>query len=132
MNQAVILAGPDQSRPAKLLALRFAWRELRAGPRGFAVFIASIALGVAAIAGIGSVANSLAEGLAREGGVILGGDIVGSLVHRQADPQERGLLGAKGRVSVAATTRAMARTETGKPALVEIKAVDSHYPLYGE
>ena len=45
------------------LALRFAWRELRGGLRGFGVFIACIALGVMAIAGVGSVAQSLSDGL---------------------------------------------------------------------
>ena len=48
----------DQSRTRRnpALALRFAARELRGGLRGFYVFIACIALGVMAIAGIGSVA----------------------------------------------------------------------------
>ena len=36
-----------------------------------------------------------------------------------------------GRVSVAATMRAMARTPTAQTALVEIKAVDGAYPLFG-
>ena len=45
-----------------------------------AVFIACIALGVAAIAGVGSFARSLADGLAREGRVILGGDVSFSLM----------------------------------------------------
>ena len=54
--------------------LRFALREMRGGLRGFYVFIACIALGVMAIAGVGSFARSLTDGLAREGRVILGGD----------------------------------------------------------
>ena len=48
------------------LAFRFAWRELRGGLRGFGIFIACIALGVMAIAGVGAVAQSLADGLARQ------------------------------------------------------------------
>ena len=56
------------SRPnGRWLPLRFALRELRAGVRGFYVFIACIALGSMAIAGVGSLAASLADGLAREG-----------------------------------------------------------------
>jgi len=54
------------------LAVRFALRELRGGLRGFYVFIACIALGVMAIAGVGSVAASLSEGLAHEGRTLLG------------------------------------------------------------
>jgi putative ABC transport system permease protein len=116
---------------ASLLTLRLALRELRGGVRGFAVFLACIALGVGAIAGIGSSAESLAEGLAREGQVILGGDVAFSLVHREAGSAERAFLDAKGERSTSATMRAMARTEDGRAALVEVKAVDGRYPLYG-
>ena len=114
------------------LALRFAARELRGGLRGFYVFIACIALGVMAIAGIGSVAAGLADGLAREGRVILGGDLAFSLSLREAGADERAFLDRRGQVSLAATLRAMARAEDGRTALVEVKAVDAAYPLYGE
>src|SRR6267142_2555691 len=105
--------------PIRWLPLRLALRELRAGVRGFYVFIACIALGVMAIAGVGSVAASLADGLARAGSVILGGDLSFSLSHREATAPERAFLGAQGRVSLAATMRAMARTEDARTALVE-------------
>ena len=114
------------------LALRFAAREMRGGLRGFYVFIACIALGVMAIAGIGSVADGLADGLAREGRVILGGDLAFSLSLREASADERAFLADRGRVSLAATLRAMARADDGRSALVEVKAVDAAYPLYGE
>jgi putative ABC transport system permease protein len=117
---------------AKLpLVLRFALRELRGGLRGFAVFIACIALGVAAIAGVGSFARSLGDGLVREGRVILGGDVAFALTHREASAAERAFLDSKGEVSVAATMRAMAGTAGGERALVELKAVDRRYPLFG-
>src|SRR3989440_4505932 len=109
----------------------FARRELRGGLRGFAVFIACVALGVAAIAGVGSFARSLGDGLAREGRVILGGDVSFSLMAREAIAPERKFLDDNGRVSVAATMRAMARAAGGETALVEIKAVDDAYPLFG-
>ncbi len=106
-------------------------RELRGGLRGFYVFIACIALGVAAIAGVGSLAGSLGDGLSREGRTILGGDLSFGLIHREVEPAERDFLASRGRVSVAATMRAMARKDDGNAALVEIKAVDGAYPLYG-
>ncbi|MBV8286069.1 MAG: FtsX-like permease family protein, partial [Hyphomicrobiales bacterium] len=84
-----------------------------------------------AIAGVGSVASGLADGLAREGRVILGGDLAFSLSLRQASDDERAFLDRRGRVSLAATMRAMARTQDGRTALVEVKAVDAAYPLYG-
>src|SRR5690348_2111779 len=113
---------------------RFAWRDLRGGLRGFGVFIACIALGVLAIAGVGSVAASLTEGIGKAGRVILGGDLALSLIQRDADDTERAFLDAHGTVSVAASLRAMARPvapsadASGLPAtLVEVKAIDDHY-----
>jgi putative ABC transport system permease protein len=120
-----------QMRTTVLLAARIAAREMRGGLHGFYVLIACIALGVMAIAGVGSVASGLANGLAREGRVMLGGDLAFSLSLREANSAERAFLGRQGRVSVAATMRAMARAEDGRSTLVEVKAVDSSYPLYG-
>ena len=122
---------PRASTPGFALTLRFAWRDMRGGLRGFGVFIACIALGVAAIAGVGSFAKSLGDGLAREGRVILGGDIAFSLMPREASEAEQKFLADNGKVSVAATMRAMVRTADGNSALVEIKAVDGAYPLVG-
>jgi putative ABC transport system permease protein len=68
---------------SRWLPLRFALRELRSGLNGFYVFILCIALGSMAIAGVGSVAASLTDGLAREGRVILGGDLAFTLIQRE-------------------------------------------------
>ena len=114
------------------LPLRFALRELRAGLRGFYVFIACIALGSLAIAGVGSLAASLADGLAREGRIILGGDLAFTLIQREAGPSEQEFLQSHGQVSSAATMRAMARAPDGQATLVEMKAVDASYPLFGQ
>ncbi|WP_421980190.1 ABC transporter permease [Roseibium sp.] len=114
------------------LASRFALRELRGGLKGFYIFIACIALGVAAIAGVTSVSRALTEGIANEGQAILGGDLSFSLIHRQAGPDETAFLDTLGSVSRVATLRAMSRrSDTGEQALVELKAVDNAYPLYG-
>src|SRR5436305_1890348 len=128
---SIALERPQGSR-APLLALRYALRELRGGLRGFYVFIACIALGVMAIAGVGSVAASLSEGLTREGRTLLGGDAAFSLIQREAKPEEVAFLRTRGEVSVAAAMRAMARSGDGKFALVELKAVDGNYPMLGE
>jgi putative ABC transport system permease protein len=127
-----VASEPLPGRRAPALPLRFALRELRGGLRGFYVFIACIALGVMAIAGVGSVAASLSEGLAREGRTLLGGDLAFSLIQREAKPDEVAFLRSRGQVSVAATLRAMARTGDGRLALVELKAVDGSYPMLGE
>jgi putative ABC transport system permease protein len=114
------------------LALRFALRDFRGGLRGFAIFLASIALGVAAITGIGSVSLSLKDGLAGQGRAILGGDASFDLAQRELSAAERDFLGRQGRLSAVALVRAMARRDDGEVALVEIKAVDETYPLAGE
>jgi putative ABC transport system permease protein len=121
-----------EGRRAISLSLRYALRELRGGLRGFYVFIACIALGVMAIAGVGSVAASLSEGLAREGRTLLGGDVAFVLFQREATPAEIAFLRSRGQLSASATLRAMARAADGRLALVELKAVDNTYPVLGD
>lgn len=121
----------DQGPGLRVLT-RFASRELRAGLSGFRIFVACIALGVAAIASVGSTTRGITEGISAEGGTILGGDLAFGLIHREPDPEERAFLEAAGRTSTVATLRSMARTPDGeKQALVEVKAVDDAYPLSG-
>jgi putative ABC transport system permease protein len=127
-----VASEPLQGSRTASLALRYALRELRGGLRGFYVFIGCIALGVMAIAGVGSVAASLGEGLAHEGRTLLGGDVAFSLMQREAKPDEVAFLRARGQMSVAATLRAMARAADERLALVELKAVDASYPMLGE
>src|ERR1700694_3801402 len=118
-------------RPASL-ALRYALRELRGGLRGFYVFIACIALGVMAIAGVGSVSASFSDGLARQSRTLLARDAAFAPFQREAKPDEIAFLRSRGELSVAATLRAMARAGDGRLALVELKAVDGVYPMLGE
>lgn len=113
------------------LILRLAIRDLRAGLRGFGIFIACLALGVMTIAAVASASRGLTEGLAREGRRILGGDAAFSLIHREATPEELAFLTARGTVSSIATMRGMANAGDKGAALVEIKAVDSSYPGIG-
>lgn len=126
------------ARPARLpTAVRLGLRDLRGGIRGFGTFIACIALGVAAIAGVGSFARGLVEGLEREGRVILGADASFQLLHTELPAAVVAALAERGTVATMATTRAMARTTgTGdavKSSLVELKAVDPGlYPLVGK
>src|SRR3954462_1243096 len=100
------VAEPVTRSRGSSLAFRYALRELRSGLRGFFVFIACIALGVMAIAGGGSGAASLSDGLAREGRTLLGGDAAFALIQREAKPDEIAFLRSRGEVSVAATLRA--------------------------
>jgi putative ABC transport system permease protein len=117
---------------AWLYPFRLAHRELRGGLGGLRVFVACVVLGVAAIAGIGSLAASLAAGIAGDARALLGGDVEARLAYRPADPAEHALLARSGALSEITQLRAMARTPDGKrQSLIELKAVDAAYPLYG-
>jgi putative ABC transport system permease protein len=116
-----------------LLAIRFAAREMRAGLRGFFVFLACIAIGVGAIGAVGSVARAVNDGVASEGRTLLGGDLRFSLQQRLPGDAEAAWLDGLGAISQSRTMRSMARRADGNDqALVEVKAVDSAWPLYGE
>lgn len=122
----------SKAKTSFALALRFALREMRGGLTGFYIFLGCIALGVAAIGGVNSVARSIADGLAVEGQAILGGDVSVMLNQREVNTQERAFLTSQGTVSENITMRSMVRLPDGSDqALVEVKAVDSAYPLYG-
>ncbi|MBA2126115.1 hypothetical protein DLM45_07750 [Hyphomicrobium methylovorum] len=112
--------------------LRLGLRELRAGFKGFRIFIACLALGVMVIAAVGALADALRAGLASQGETILGGDVTFARSHTRATAQELETLHALGRVSETATMRSMARRLDGSDqALTELKAVDDAYPLTG-
>ena len=114
------------------LAWRLARRELRGGTKGFRVFLACLALGVAVIAGVGSLSTAIRIGLTTDARAMLGGDVELHLVHRQATADQMGFLGRDADLSAIATMRAMARRPDGaERSLIELKAVDDAYPLYG-
>ena len=55
--------------------LRMAWRETRGAWRHVALFVACIALGVAALVGVGTFATNLERTLGREARALMGGDV---------------------------------------------------------
>ena len=110
---------------------RFALRDLRGGLAGLRIFCLCIALGVAAIVGVESLAEALDDGLGLQGRAILGGDASFSLIHRRLSPAEEAFLARSGSLSTIATLRGMVRTESGDAALAEIKAVEPSWPRIG-
>jgi putative ABC transport system permease protein len=117
------------------IAIRIARRELRGGLKGFRIFLACLALGVAAIAAVGSVREAIESGLTREGAVILGGDAEMSFTYRFADASERAFMDQTAtRVSETVDFRSMVvvdRNGTPDRALTQVRGVDGAYPLYG-
>ncbi|MCA1941379.1 MAG: FtsX-like permease family protein, partial [Caenispirillum bisanense] len=112
------------------VAWRFALRELRGGLKGFRIFLACLALGVAAIAAAGSMNRAVTTGLAEDARVLLGGDIEIELNYRPPTDEQFALMERYGRVSRTVEMRAMGRS-ADDGTLVQIKAVDAVYPLYG-
>ncbi len=115
------------------LSLRLARRELRSGLSGFWVFFACIALGVATVAGVGSLAAAIHAGLKAEGRVLLGGEVDLRLTHQEVNAEQRRWLVQNTRaISEVAEMRVMAGRLAGRQRrLVELKAVDGRYPLFG-
>ena len=114
---------------------RFAKRELRGGVGGFWILITCLALGVAAIAGVGTVRSAIEAGLQSEGAVLLGGDAEAEYTYRFADETEQAWLADVSlKMSEIADFRSMVvveldgETERG---LTQIKAIDTAYPLTG-
>jgi putative ABC transport system permease protein len=115
--------------------LRMAWRETRGAWRHVALFVACIALGVAALVGVGTFAVTLERTLGREARTLMGGDVelrssrpLGAAASLELQRlRDRGALTTEIRELVG-----MARNpRDGTSALVELKAVGPRYPLYG-
>ncbi len=106
-----------RARPARRglpLVLSLALREQRNGLSGFYVFIACVALGVAAITGVGALADALRASFERQGEVLLGGDVTLSRPHKAAEGAERAwLMQAGSRQRDARRCAAMARRPDG-------------------
>ena len=115
-----------------VLALRLARRELRGGIKGFRIFLACLTLGVFAIAAVGAISASVVAGLERDARVILGGDVTMRRLYRPASAEQLDWLARRATLSRSVEMRAMARALDGaRRTLVELKAVDDRYPLYG-
>ena len=114
------------------LSFRFAARELRGGVRGFRIFLACLALGVAAIAAAGSTAEAFRRGLASQASEILGCDLALTVRQRGFNPAEQAILGRAGQVSYSVASMAMAQSPAGERRLIELRGVSDTYPLAGK
>jgi putative ABC transport system permease protein len=117
------------------VVLRMAWRETRGAWRHVVLFLTCIALGVAALVGVGSFAANLERTLGREARALMGGD----LELRASRPlgagarREVGALRAAGAVTteIRELVGMVRNPRDGATALVELKTVGPAYPLYG-
>ncbi|WP_029898104.1 ABC transporter permease [Desulfohalovibrio reitneri] len=115
------------------LSLRLARRELRQGFSRFGVFLACLTLGVGLISLVGSLSSAADEGIRRDARAILGGDLEITSTFQPPPEPVRRELEESGRVSRVLTMRTMARLPAENARLlVELKAVDDAYPLFGQ
>jgi putative ABC transport system permease protein len=118
--------------PRLAISWKLALREMRGGLSGFYIFLACIALGTGAIAAVNSVSRAITSAIAGQGQEILAGDIRFELDNREATAEELQFLQSFGDLAISTSLRSMARVPDGsEQGLVEIKAVDNAYPLYG-
>ena len=117
------------------VASRFALREMRGGLGGFRVFLACLALGVAAIAAVGTVRSGIQAGLEKEGAALLGGDAEVEFTYRFAREDELDWLASISEIiSKTVDFRSMVvvdRDGITERGLTQIRAVDDAYPLIG-
>jgi putative ABC transport system permease protein len=115
-----------------MLALRLARRELRRGVRGLGIVLLCLALGVAAIAAVGTLRAATDAGLTANGRRILGGDIDIGTGAQPPPPALRAWLQAHGaRISQLVQMRSLLVAPSGERQLVELRAVDRAWPLIG-
>lgn len=116
-----------------------AWRETRGAWRHFAYFLVCIAIGVGALTGVSLFSTQVERAVTKEARGLLGGDLEIRL-SRLISPSgqsvldkltERGIV----RTHVSELVAMAAKAESsggGQPTqIIEIKAVESQYPLYG-
>ena len=116
--------------------LRLAWRESRTARRRLALYMSSIAFGVAALVAIDSFAGNITRSIREQSRTLLGGDM--ALQARAAFPAVVDTLLDSLRADRIATARvttfaSMALAEpSGGTRLVQVRAVSPGYPFYGE
>ncbi|MCE3222242.1 MAG: putative Uncharacterized ABC-type transport system, permease component YbbP [Nitrospira sp.] len=121
--------------------LTMASRELRSAWRHFLYFQACIALGVGAVVGVSLFSSNVEQAVLREARGLLGGDLEIRLSRPLSAPGIALLQGLEARgvyrthvselVAMASPGDPSFQGEAAKTQLVELKAVDSRYPLYG-
>jgi putative ABC transport system permease protein len=117
-----------------------AWRETRGAWRHFFYFFACIAIGVGALVGVSLFGTNVDRAVTKEARGLLGGDLeirlthplslAGQAVLRSLDERGMAFTHVSELVAMAArTTHGSSVTQSTQ--IVELKAVESTYPLYG-
>ena len=113
------------------LAFSLALRDLRGGLKGLGLLWICLAVAIAGLASVTSLASSIDSAIAASGRDLLGGDLMLSVAQRDATAEERRAIERLGRASKSVSTRSMLLAADGRPQLVELTGVDANWRLAG-
>lgn len=114
------------------LPLRLAIRDLRGGLAGLGLLWICLAVAIAGLASVTSLASSIDRAIADNGRQLLGGDLLLSVAQREATTEEQAAMKTMGPSSKSVTTRAMLVAPGDRSLLAELSGVDSAWPLAGK
>lgn len=112
-------------------AVRLARRDLKGGLGGLGLLWLCLAIAIAGLSSVTSLASSIDRAIASEGRALIGGDLVLSVSQRDANAAERAAIGALGQWSKSVGTRGMIVAPDGRSMLVELTGADAGWPLVG-
>ena len=126
------------------ISFLMAWREIRGSWRQFVFFMACLAVGVGAVVGIELFARNAEALILRDARSLLGGDLEIRMSHQLSASGQETVETLRARhvdVTHVSELAAMAAAPLAEPSrtpdeqatqLVELKAVETGYPLYGQ
>src|SRR5262249_48651268 len=116
------------------VVLRLAWREIRNHPRFAIFFTLNLALGFAGFVALDAFEDSVSRALTERSQSYLGADVAVTSARPLHEPEVSALdaaAGAGARTSEAVVLFSMAGSGA-RARLVELRAIDAAFPLYGE
>jgi putative ABC transport system permease protein len=114
------------------LVLGLALRDLRGGLKGLGLLWICLAVAIAGLASVTSLASSVDRSIAANGRELLGGDLMLSIAQRDASVDELSAIRKLGQASKSVTTRSMLVAPGGGTQLVELTGVDANWRLAGK
>jgi len=112
-------------------ALSLARRDLKGGLGGLGLLWLCLAIAIAGLSSVTSLASSIDRAIAAEGRALVGGDLLLTVAQRDATPEERAAIAALGASAKSSGTRGMIVAPSGDSMLVELTGADTAWPLAG-
>ncbi|MFI5356670.1 MAG: ABC transporter permease, partial [Opitutales bacterium] len=113
---------------------KMAWRDSRASRRRLALFSLCIVLGVAALVAVGSFSANLRQAVANQAKALLGADLEVASRQPLSPAAQAWLTGLGGEQAHEVGFASMMVFPAGRGAtrLVQVRAIEGHFPFYGE